>query len=353
MISASLITLPQFMVDLSLHNTWVVPIFLFVVVYGMMFFGLSKLEKVPKSERHFSSDSKKVKTLACLFILFFAHVLIRDIRILLGFISTTLIPLTPKYVIIILLIGTVLYLAMSGIEVIARFTELYYFLFIGVILFIPLSLGTQISVENFEPMVGLKVIPSLLQSSYIGLAWMGEAVAVIMIIWLTSPKEGTRKAVFWGIGFGITMLFILIFSQIAVLGSEIVRYSTYPSYTLVQQIRLTEFLDRLDFVLVAFYFPTVFAKMSFFLYGLHRSLTMLNNKMTNITMVPLAIIMGVLAVTLFENVGDTTEFSIFTWASLGLILELLILALTFMIIRTKLNNKQREKKEEKDHSVSH
>ncbi|UOE92123.1 GerAB/ArcD/ProY family transporter [Alkalihalobacillus sp. LMS39] len=346
-IASSLVVLPQSLTDLSLQNTWVVPLFLFayvVILVSIGMFGIQKLQVLD-----FDSKSWKIKGFALLMFIFIAHILIRDVRILTGFVDTTLLPLTPTFVVTMLFIGTSLYIAWAGIEVIARFNEIMYVLFIIVILFIPISLFEEMSLANFEPVMGFHVIPSLLQSSFIGFAWIGEIIIVFLILNTTKSYQKSKLSLIWGGGLGLFLLFILIFSQTAVIGSEIVRFTTYPSYTLVQQIRLTEFLDRLDFFLVSLYFPTIFSKLALMLYGLNRSVNMITNSKNKVTLIPLTLLMGMLSLLLFEDKNDIYEFKIHSWASLGLFLQLVIAIVMFLIIRDNLkNNKQAQNNSTQD-----
>ncbi|MDT8861189.1 endospore germination permease [Alkalihalobacillus sp. MEB130] len=343
-IASGLVVLPQSLIDLALQNTWTVIFLLFLYVVFLIsiaLFGVGKLNDFALKPKQ-----KKTKLLAFLMVIFIFHIIIRDLRILTGFIEVTLLPLTPLFIITVLIIGTSLYIAWAGLEVIARFNELAFSLFILVVLFIPLSLLEKFDLENFEPVLGLQVIPSLFQSSYVGLAWMGEVIIVFLILGAAKSIKETRKSMLWGAGIGIGLLFILIFCQIAVLGAEIVRYSTYPSYTLVQEIRLTEFMDRLDFILVALYFPITFSKLAFLLYGLNFSMNLLFNSDNKVTLIPQAIAIGILSILLFENKTIVYEFQIHTWASLGLFLQLLIAAVMFFIIGSQKQSKKKNKNDQ-------
>lgn len=275
--------------------------------------------------------------------MFISHVLIRDLTIITGFIEATLLPLTPVYVITILVIACSLYISWAGIEVIARYNEICFLIFLGVVLFIPISLINSLAIENFEPVLGLETIPSVFQSAYLGLAWVGEIIIVFLIIGMVNPLKNVKKAIFLGGAIGIGMLFILIFSGIAVLGAEILRYTTYPTYTLVQQIRITEFLDRLDFFLVSLYFPAVFSKFALFFFGLQRAFNLFSGMNTKYTFIPLSIMIGVLANVLFENKGEKLEFQIHTWATMGLVIELMIVIVMIFVIRSMNQRKPAEK----------
>ncbi|MDQ0257906.1 spore germination protein [Evansella vedderi] len=334
-VSSSLVVLPQGIVDMALQNSWFVPFFIMVYMAFIILLGLIGTKNVHTFDNLFSEEnsSKKQKIAALLFIIFIFHVLFRDLRILSAFVESTLLPLTPLFIITLIILICSLYIASLGIEVIVRFTELHFIIFIGVILFVPISLVEQIRLENFEPLISVDVIPSMFQSAYIGMAWFGEVIIVFLLLSMIKPIKKLRRAIILGGATGLFCFSILIFSQLGVIGSEIVRYSTYPTYTLVQQIRITEFLDRLDLALVTLYLPTIFSKFALFIYALHRAWSLLWKNSIKITMVPLALIAGILSIVIFGNKGDKYEFQIYTWATLSITLQILLAIMTLMMIK--------------------
>ncbi|MGO4888882.1 GerAB/ArcD/ProY family transporter [Anaerobacillus sp. MEB173] len=339
-LASSLVVLPQSLIDLALQNSWLVPFFLFgfvIITVNVGLFGLPKLNAIL-----FEPNSIKTKLFALLMVIFISHIVVRDLRIITGFIETTLLPITPTFIVLMLIIGCSLYIAWAGIEVIARVNEIVFVLFACVVLFIPLSLLAEIELENFEPVLGFEVIPSVFQSTYLGLAWIGEFLIILLIIGTTKSLKNTKKTLIWGGGLGLGLFFILLFTEIAVLGAEIVRYSAYPTYSLVQQIRLTEFLDRLDFAIVSMYFPTIIVKFALLLYGLNRSINLLFTSNSRIPLIPLSLLMPILSVILIKNKSMLFEFKIHVWATLGLLLELLLILVIFFIIR---DNRKETKKQ--------
>ncbi|MBU8906602.1 GerAB/ArcD/ProY family transporter [Desertibacillus haloalkaliphilus] len=337
-VALALVNIPQAFADLAMQNSWAVPVVLFVfafIIIQLAFFGMNKLKDI---QTIWDTNSWITKLIAMAFILLLAHLFIRDIRIISSFVMSTLLPLTPRFVISILIIAAVLYLAWSGLEVIARFTEVIFLVFIPVIVFIPISLINEFEFSNFEPALQLEAIPSLLQASFIGFAWVGEVVAILLIIHTVKPFKDAKRSVILGAGVGLFLLFVLILSSIAVIGAEVIRYNLYPTYRIVQHIRLTEFLDRLDLVLVALYFPTVFAKMALVLYGIKRAVALLTKKKSKFTLVPIVILLALCANLFFRNTGELFYFSTFTWATLGLLLEVIIVILFMLLVRK--NRKQ-------------
>ncbi|ADU30309.1 GerAB/ArcD/ProY family transporter [Evansella cellulosilytica] len=345
-IASSLVVLPQSLIDLALQNTWIIPIFIFLYVYilfNISLFGVGKLKSV---KNVFSDKNKKnwgEKLIVVLFLIFIVHVVMRDLRVLSGFVETTLLPSTPLFAVTLLIIVCCTYIAWAGMEVVARFTELHFIIFIGIILFVPISLAGEIKLENFEPVLGMEIIPSLLSSSFIAISWFGESIVLLLIInMIAAPVKRIKWSFILGTTIGIALFSILLFTQIGVLGAEILRYSAYPTYTLVQQIRITEFLDRLDLVLVTLYFPTMFSKISLFIYGSYRCIELLLGETKKAVMIPIVLTIAICSMEIFSNKAVKLDFQIYSWPMLGLILQLSIAIGVVFIIKAE-NKKNKDK----------
>jgi spore germination protein (amino acid permease) len=333
-IAGALISLPQALVDQAMNNTWVVPFLMFLFISLLMFVGLSGTNKMSNLDLFSVNRSSWVMRLfGILMLLFLIMVIIRDLRIIIGFTITVLLPTTPVFVLTMLVVLTIAYLAWAGIEVIARFHEMYFSVFILVVLFIPFSLLNKTDLTALEPILRPEYFLSITQSTYLGLAWFGEVVIILLIVGMVKPLQDTRRSVMWGLGIGSLLLFIVLFNQITVIGPSIVKYAMYPSYLLVQQISITEFLDRLELVLVGLYFPTIFMKLAFSLYALNKSFGITFKTDSKHLIVPLSMLMGILSILMFENKTEKFYFATFSWASMGLLLEVILVGLFMYLIR--------------------
>ncbi|UTR11865.1 spore germination protein [Evansella sp. LMS18] len=339
-VSATIVSVPQALIDLSMQNTWIIPPLIFGYIIILINLALWGFKKIDNYQEVWEANNFLAKGTALLILVFLFHILAKDLRTITAFTKHVLLPLTPDFVITMLFVFSILYLAWAGIEVIARFTELYFLYLIGVFTFLPLSLIPQIEFYRFEPVLGFQTIPSILQAVFVGLAPAGELIAFVIVITMVKPIGDAKRSFIIGGAIGMFLLTIIIFSQISVLSSDITRFSLYPSYQLVQQVRLTEFLDRLDLVIVAFYYPSVFAKMAFSLYGIHRCLEIILNQKSKLHLVPLALLTGIVSIAFFKNAMHNYNFEIFTWATLGLMLEILIAFMfALMLWRTRKNQK--------------
>lgn len=350
MFAASVISLPQIIVQIGGQNSWLVPIVMFPFLVLLIYLIFGKKENHQETFlRIFSigTGSKiREKILLLFFSLFAVLTFVHDLRALIDFIASYLLPNTPIDMLMVLSVFVILYISMAGIEVIARINAIHFFILLIVLTLLPFLLLNEWELANLQPLPSLKAVKSIILSVYFSLSWMGEMVLFIIIIANINPLKAARKAVITGTALGLFLFFLILFLAIVVLGTKIVREATYPSYILVQQINLTDFLDRLDLVIVAVWLPAFFSKLAYLLFAFNFCLSYFYKSNTNKFLLPVGWILGFLSILLFKNNLEHLHFSFYTWNSLGLCLELVIVLL-FLLVRKSLKNKDKVISEEK------
>ncbi|MCQ6279121.1 endospore germination permease [Bacillus sp. EB600] len=332
--SASVISLPQIIVAISGQNGWLVPIIQvpILLLLGFMIFGNNQKAATLKSL--FLIGDKSIfleKAFLFFFLLFAVLTFLRDLRGLIDFVASVLLPSTPIDVLMVLSILVISYIAVSGIEVISRINMIYVVIMTIVVLMLPFLLLNEWELQNLQPLPSFQTILSLIQAVYFSFSWLGEMFIFLIIIANLNPVRQARKAVLTGTGLGLLLFFIVLFLQLSVLGTKIVKDTTYPTYILIQQINLTDFLDRIDLVIVVVWIPTIIAKLSYLLFAINHCLSYFHKSSTTKFLFPISIILGLLSVLLFENTMNFLHYSFYTWASLGLILEGIILSLFLLV----------------------
>ncbi|WP_246939399.1 GerAB/ArcD/ProY family transporter [Bacillus pinisoli] len=340
LLTASLITLPQILTQIAGQNAWLTPLLVFPVIILMILFGLGKgtlfLQTLDRKDDIWSKGFYSV------LLIFLVLLYIRDLRAFVDFISSSLLPKTPIEVIAILLTLTCLYISIGGLEVIARITVIQFIVFIVIVIFAPLLLLNEIDLKNLTPIVRPGVLSDLGKSSVFMLPWMGEVVVLFLLLTSISGKDKAKvkKAAMYGTGLGFFLITLLIALDIAVLGSGIVSKATYPNFIMIQEINITDFLDRLDLVIVTVWMPCFISKITLTLYCIFRILVRLKVTKTNLLFAPVSLLLGILSIILFESNAEHLKFSFYSFTIIGLVLEVLIVGL-FFFMRTK---KQKELK---------
>ncbi len=333
--SSAVISLPQIIVQIGGQNAWLVPILLFPILYLIILVIFGKKRNHERLNNLFIIG-KNFRASEIGFIIFFALVVVvaflHDLRALMDFVATVLLPATPINMVMVLSILTISYITLAGLEVISRINSIHVGLLLFIILMLPFLLINEIDLGNLKPLPSLHTISSLLQTSYLSFSWMGEMLFIIIIIANVNPVHEARNAVISGTAVGLFLFFLILFLEITVLGTKIVGESVYPTYILIQQINLSDFLDRLDLIIVAFWLPAFIAKLAYLLYALNHCFSFIYKSNTNKFLIPIAFILGFLSILLFKNNLDHLNFSFYTWSSLGLLLEGIIV-LFFVFVK--------------------
>ncbi|WP_018933219.1 GerAB/ArcD/ProY family transporter [Gracilibacillus lacisalsi] len=336
--AASLITLPQILTQISNQNTWMVPFLVYPIVVVLLLIGFGRGNKAQSS---FLTEQKS--SLHHLFYitlgLFLIIIYIRDLRAFVDFTSRALLPTTPIEVIAILVSVVLLYISSAGIEVVTRITVIQFIVLGVTILSLPFMLLNEIELSHITPIFGADTVQDLSKSSFELFPWMGECLIFFSLLGNVTAKKRVRRATIIGVSTGLFLLFLLIITSIAVLGENIVSKSIYPNYIMIQQINITDFMDRLDLIIVIIWMPVMLSKLALTLYCIHRAFFNLNGRATsNLLMTPLSLLLAVLAIILFENNTVHLEFSFLTWTIIGIAMECFLLILIIVLrVRTKDN----------------
>jgi spore germination protein len=334
MLPASLISLPQVMSQVTNQNTWLVPILVFPIFFLIFFLCLEK-NIVP------FHNSRLDKAFTILVGVFLILVYIRDLRLFIDYVSSYLLPTTPIEVISVVLTLTLLYVSAAGLEVIARITVIQFIVLAVVVLIAPILVLNELDVRNIIPIINNEHIGNLAKSSYLFVPWMGEALISCYLVRFISNQKGAKKGALLGVSLGFLLISIVITVDLAVLGEKIVSAATYPTLIMVQEINITDFLDRLDLILVTIWMPTLFSKLALALYCIFHTLFPLQDEGAKLIMTPVSLFLGSLAIILFESNTMHLEFTFQTWTVIGLVLEILLIGLLFISrLRKKIGNKK-------------
>jgi spore germination protein len=324
LLAASLITLPQILAQAANQNAWLTVFLIAPIILGMLLIGIGR--KVVKETLN-NEDSFLTKSFHYLLLIYLSLLYIRDLRAFVDFIGANLLPTTPIEVITILLSLTLLYITLAGLEVLARINLIQFTIFAFIVLSAPFLLLNEINMANFLPIFGPGVVSNLSTSSYFMLPWMGEVVIFFLLFSNISTTKHLKRATLLGTGLGLFLIGLLIALDVAVLGSDIVARSTYPNFIMIQEINITDFLDRLDLVIVTVWMPCLISKIALTSYCIFQTLLKLKVAKSSFIFPPVGLFLGVLSIILFTSNVDHLEFSFYTWTFIGLVLEFLIIGL--------------------------
>lgn len=144
--------------------------------------------------------------------------------------------------------------------------------------------------------------------------------------------KGSSFAVFILVGIFLTGLAMI---QTAVLGEEIIR-TTFPGLSLLREIRVADFVTRLEVLGIFVWSLASFIKISIYFWALATGLTQLLRLSDYRPLIfPLGIIITLLSVSIFTNYADLSSFVIAIYPLLAFPLQFIIPLALLIITKVK------------------
>ncbi|WP_282937836.1 endospore germination permease [Paenibacillus sp. RC67] len=192
-------------------------------------------------------------------IFHFWLLLIRDVRSFCKFMGTILLPTTPEEVVLFILVLLIMYFGRTSIEVIARVNDIFFPNFALTILLLPLMLTNELDKSLIEPILAADSI-NVLYGNMLSLGWYGDIFIAGAFLHTISQIKQVRSAIRHGAILSSLFLGIFLLMEVLVFGPVITGNLIYPSYNLVQQIHISDFLDRMDLLILSIWAPILFCK---------------------------------------------------------------------------------------------
>ncbi|SFT26996.1 GerAB/ArcD/ProY family transporter [Paenibacillus sp. BC26] len=204
------------------------------------------------------------------YLLYFIYISGRDVRDFIDLLSAAAYDVTPLFALAMFMLITVGYTIRLGVEVFARTTFVFFifccmmFLFIiFLVLFSEMSEGNRLLPvlgEGWKP-VWKALFPTNITFPF------GEMIVMTMFLPYLNKKY---KAVKIGVGamvFSTLLLIIATYVNTSVLGTEIASRATFPLFTALSRLKLSEIAQRMDAIVLFLFVITSFVKIGTFMYA--------------------------------------------------------------------------------------
>lgn len=205
--------------------------------------------------------------ISVLYIILFLNLAGRDLRDGSSMLVMATMHRTPLFVISTLMILSSAYVLHKGVEVLSRTSLVFATLvmLIGIFCSIMLMLSGSINLNRLLPVFenGFQpVIESVIRQNY--MFPFGEMICFTMLMpYLNNAKKGP-----WVIGAGIfvsgLLLSLTMMLNISVLGTDIVKRSPLPLMPTISKISISDFIQRVDILVVMVLIIGVFSKCQCF-----------------------------------------------------------------------------------------
>lgn len=183
--------------------------------------------------------------ISILYIWYFIHLAALVLRNFGEFIISVTFPETPILFDIVSLSVVILYAVKKGIEVLARYSEVYIGVLVLILLIIFFLVLHEFDWSNFKPVLSRGMSP-VFKAGFSTLSFpFGETVIFLMIFPYLNKQQNMFKINYISVTFVGVLLISSIIRNLLVLGTDMMMRDVFPSHMVISQIHinLDPFLD--------------------------------------------------------------------------------------------------------------
>ncbi|QDS33551.1 endospore germination permease [Brevibacillus brevis] len=276
-----------------------------------------------------------------LLILFYIWIILAiDIKGAADFLHISLLPTTPLEVILLVFVLLMMYYGKTSLEVAARVNEFYFPLYFIMCISLYFLLVNEYNVERLEPIL-TSSLDRIVVSNFLPVGVYGDIFLIGAFLHAIVEPRLFFAAMKHGViivGFGTTIMLLVL---LGVMGFMIASRLNFPIYILVQQIHVTDFLDRVEMILFSVWFPAFTIKVIVaylaFLVGVG---TFGGQRHYNTFNAPCGWFIVVSSIFGFPNVAHIDQFISYSLPLIVLVFQLPLAI--FLLIHVRRKNKGRE-----------
>jgi spore germination protein KB len=336
---------------LAHYDTWIV--FMVSGLGGVMFaYFTIKLASRRPSE-YFVHYGKEILPawvhipLMIILFFFFLHLGAYILREYEDFMVQKYLPTTPSAAVGIILGLVIAITVRIGIETLFRTAQGLFFLIVTMALTTNIFIGKDFVWDRGIAFLTNHGLQGMLKGSYSITPWFGEIILLIFFFPLISNHTKTLKSILWATVFSVFMLIINAVSLLLLFGPNLTSHLTYPVLEMVRLIRIADFIENLDPIIIAIWSTAVFLKVSILLYVSTIILSQLFRlKDYRPLSFSLMMVMFVMSLKMSESTAELNDFFETSWATFAFFVE--CIPILYLIVDTikHLFQKGKSKKEE-------
>lgn len=262
-------------------------------------------------------------------------ILCLDIKGVSDFMHIALLPQTPLEVILLVFVLVMMYYGRMSLEVAARVNEVYLPTYLILSMMLYFCLINEYNIERLEPILSNNIGP-IAMSNLLPIGVYGEILLLGAFLHAVAQPRLFFAAMKHGViivGFSVTIVLVVL---LGVMGYIIASRLNFPVYVLVQQIHVTDFMDRVEIILHSLWFPAFLLKVIVaylaFLIGVG---TFGGQQHYNAYNAPCGFFMIVTSMLAFPRVADIEQFMSYTLPVLALVIQVPLLLVLFVNARMR------------------
>lgn len=245
----------------------------------------------------------------------FLHLAAIEVRIYSEMIRGGFLTETPLIFLISTLVVAAGVAAFAGIEVIGRIADLLFPFFLLMLAFSLGALFSDADFLNLQPVLTRGFGP-VLRGSLTPIGIGAQLLVLgILIPHLTRPKKAIATT-FWGLSAAFTILIVAVILTIGVLGPDEAARAVFPFFEGIRSLQISEFLERIEVLVIFTWGFTLFIAFSTFLYcGAQGTAQLFKLKDYRVIIPPMVAFWVVLSLHVAENTFELRSF--LSWDAFG------------------------------------
>ena len=210
------------------------------------------------------------KFISFIFVLYSIIITALSARVFVMVITTYILPKTPIYLNLSLILITSLYLISKGLKTIARLDEFLFFILApAYLVMIPTILKSNW--WHFKPILGTGVKEIFSGSLITTYSFLGPEILLLIFPYIKEKKNVFKSSLIGLSIITLTYLYIIIIT-LGYFGVETLQYILWPTINLLKAIKIP-FFGRLEFFLIFLWIAIAFTSVASFYYMASYSLT--------------------------------------------------------------------------------
>jgi spore germination protein KB len=198
--------------------------------------------------------------------LYILHLGALTMRELTDFLIQVFLPTTPAWAVMTLLGFCVIMAARSGLEAVFRCGTGFFFIVALALLVAPILVSKELMWPMLNAFVRDWNPPGIWNGVVISTPHVGDLFLVLFIFPSIKNSQKAFKATAAAAYFGLVTVLLYYVVCILLFGPDLTGNLTYPALEVVRYIRVGDFLENLDPVMVSIWMSTVYLKLSLLLY---------------------------------------------------------------------------------------
>ncbi|WP_066390504.1 GerAB/ArcD/ProY family transporter [Neobacillus mesonae] len=260
------------------------------------------------------------------------------------FIVQTYLPRTPNWAVGFMFGLVIAVTARLGFENLFRIAQGLFYLCILANIGNLILIGRELQWNRLMAFITNHSGHGIFVGSYSIIPFFGEAIILLFIFPYLSQKHKTLKSIILGTIFSVLFIGVNIVWLILLFGPNLTSHLTYPMLEMIRYVRIADFIQNLDHLLISIWATTVFIKITVFFTTAVQILThLLRLKDYRPLTFSLAAVMVALSVSMASGSAEVTSFYNQSWATFSYFLQ--GIPILYLLIDTvKQSKKSKSKK---------